>query len=147
MSQQIKYKIIKDFLGGEGLVKEPINNQYDLIKLTRQGLSKKQLLFLAKKLSLSLNEISKILPLSIRTLQRYRKDHILNPDVSDQIILIAELYSIGLNVFGELEKFSKWLRNPNTALSNHCPIDLIDTSFGIELIKDELGRIQHGVFS
>ena len=147
MAQQIKYKIIKEFLGGNELVKEPINNQYDLIRLTRKGINKKQLLYFAKNLSFSLAEISKILPISIRTLQRYKNNQLFNPDVSDQILLIADLFTKGIRVFGNIDKFNLWIRNPNTALSGHSPIELLDTTIGLELIKDELGRIEHGVIS
>ncbi len=147
MAQQIKYKTIKEFLGGNELVKEPLNNQYDLISLTRKGINKKQLLIFAKNLSFSLVEISKILPISIRTLQRYKINQIFNPDVSDQILLIADLYTKGIKVFGNIDKFNLWIRNQNTALSGNKPIDLLDTTIGLELIKDELGRIEHGVIS
>jgi putative toxin-antitoxin system antitoxin component (TIGR02293 family) len=147
MAQQIKYKTIKEFLGGNELVKEPLNNQYDLISLTRKGINKRQLLYFAKNLSFSLVEISKILPISIRTLQRYKINQIFNPDVSDQILLIADLYTKGIKVFGNIDKFNLWIRNQNTALSGNKPIDLLDTTIGLELIKDELGRIEHGVIS
>jgi putative toxin-antitoxin system antitoxin component (TIGR02293 family) len=147
MAQQIKYKLLKEFLGGDELVKEPLNNEYDLIRLTRKGINKKQLLFLVKYLSLNLTEISKILPISIRTLQRYNKNRILNTDVTNQSLLIAELFTKGVRVFGNLDKFNLWLRSPNSALSGYMPIDLLDTTFGLELIKDELGRIEYGVIS
>ena len=147
MTQQNKYYTIKEFLGGDDLVKEPLNTQYDYIQLSRKGLSKKQLLFLAKKLSLSLLEISNILPISIRTLQRYDKNQTFSPDVSSRILLIAELILKGSNVFGSIDKFSIWLRHPNTSLANQSPLNLLDTAFGLELIKNELGRIEHGVIS
>jgi putative toxin-antitoxin system antitoxin component (TIGR02293 family) len=147
MAQQTKYKLLKEFLGGDELVKEPLNNEYDLIRLTRNGINKKQLLFLVKYLSLNLTEISKILPISIRTLQRYNKNQTLNTDVTNRSLLIAELFTKGVRVFGNLDKFNFWFRSPNSALSGHMPIDLLDTTFGLELIKDELGRIEYGVIS
>jgi putative toxin-antitoxin system antitoxin component (TIGR02293 family) len=143
----MKYKYIKEILGGDELVKEPLRNQYDIINLTRKGLNKKQLLFLAHKLSLSLIEMSRILPVSVRTLQRYTRNQVFNSDVSDQILIIADLYSKGIGVFDSIDKFNAWIRLPNTALSNHKPIELLDTTFGVELVKDLLGRIEHGIIS
>jgi len=147
MTQQIKYKTIKEFLGGNDLVKEPLNNQYDIIRLTRKGISKKQLQFLSKNLSLSLVELTKILPISVRTLQRYKSNQIFSPEVSDHILLIADLYTKGIKVFGDIEKFNLWLRNPNISLAGHMPLELLSSTFGLELIKDELGRIEYGVIS
>jgi putative toxin-antitoxin system antitoxin component (TIGR02293 family) len=147
MARSIKYKTIKEFLGGDDLVKETFNNQYDLIRLARNGITKKQLLLLAKNVSLSLTEISRILPVSIRTLQRYKMGQVFTSDISAQILLIADLFTKGINVFGGIDKFNLWFRNPCTALSGNRPLDLLDTSFGLEIIKDELGRIEHGVIS
>jgi uncharacterized protein (DUF2384 family) len=57
---------------------------------------------------------------------------------------LAELYSIGINYFGE-EDFRRWMQRPLFTLGNQKPRDLIDVSEGISLLKVEIMRMQHGI--
>ena len=57
------------------------------------------------------------------------------------------LHSKGEEVFGSRENFSTWLQTENLALGNIIPRDLLKNSFGINLLMDELVRIEHGVLA
>ncbi|MGQ1784092.1 MULTISPECIES: antitoxin Xre/MbcA/ParS toxin-binding domain-containing protein [unclassified Saccharicrinis] len=57
------------------------------------------------------------------------------------------LFSKGFEVFGEKKNFLSWLYSKSIALGNIRPIDLLDNSFGINLVKDELIRIEHGILA
>jgi putative toxin-antitoxin system antitoxin component (TIGR02293 family) len=57
------------------------------------------------------------------------------------------LYYYGIEVFGGQERFNTWLTTKNTALGGIKPKDLLDSSFGIQMLKDELTRIEHGVLA
>lgn len=120
---------------------------FDLIRLTRKGILKKYLLELAEKLSFSMHELSHILHISERTLQRYGREDTLASDTSERVLLLAQLYNKGIEVFGTPENFNDWLRTPLPAFEQQPPIGLLDTAFGFQLISDELGRIEHGVFA
>lgn len=50
-------------------------------------------------------------------------------------------------MFGTDEKFEKWLDRPSGALGGIKPKELIDTGPGIKMVKQELGRIEYGVFA
>lgn len=133
------------------LVKEPGGAYYpqsfDLIRLSRKGILKKYLLELAEKLSFSMNELAGILHVSERTLQRYHQEDTLASDTSERALLLAQLYRKGIDVFGSSENFNDWLRTPLPAFQQQAPLDFLDTAFGFQLISDELGRIEHGVFA
>jgi putative toxin-antitoxin system antitoxin component (TIGR02293 family) len=60
---------------------------------------------------------------------------------------IEILYSKGEEVFGDRKNFTKWLETKNLALGDILPLDLLRTSFGIQLLMDELTRIEHGVLA
>lgn len=60
---------------------------------------------------------------------------------------MAEITVKGLTVFEDSDKFFAWMKHPNSALSNKTPISLLIAELGAEMILDELGRIEHGVFS
>ncbi|VXB82079.1 MULTISPECIES: antitoxin Xre/MbcA/ParS toxin-binding domain-containing protein [Maribacter] len=60
---------------------------------------------------------------------------------------ISKLISYGEKVFGEKSNFQKWLNSESKALGNLTPKSLLETKEGIQQVNDELGRIEHGIFS
>ena len=122
-------------------------SSFDLIGISRRGIFKETLMALAKKLSFTMHEISRILHLSERTIQRYKSKDRLSPDSSERVLLLAGLYERGLDIFGNAHNFTDWLRTPLSAFDGQQPIDFLDTSFGFQIVEDELVRIEHGVFA
>lgn len=138
---------ISQILGGEKILKKRIRNRMDLIELSNRGLTKDALEHLANYLSFSLSQMAKLLPVTERTLQRYTPQKHFNRIVSEHILQIAEVVARGTEVFGGKVKFLSWMNQQNTALSNKTPMSLLSSRFGTEMIQDELGRIEHGIFS
>ncbi len=60
---------------------------------------------------------------------------------------LTDLYAYGISVFGEKERFNKWLDNPNRAFGYVRPLELLNKLSGIGEVKMILGRIEHGVYS
>jgi len=58
---------------------------------------------------------------------------------------LINLLEKGYEVFGQ-EKFQKWMQTHNKVLKSK-PIDMLNTSDGIQQVEDILGRIEHGVYS
>lgn len=141
------------FVGLQNLVslldipQKKINSRMDMIELSNEGVSKDSLLHLADYLNLSLSQMADLLAITERSIQRYASDKCFNPFVSEQILQIAEVATRGTDTFGDREKFLSWLKQPNKALANKTPIGLLSSRFGSEMVLDELGRIEHGVFS
>lgn len=125
----------------------PLHNVYDFIELSRHGINKRNLMFLAKKIDFDIKELVKILHISERTLQRYSASKTLSQEVSERALQLARLYCKGEDVFGDLEQFKQWMLFPSMALGMKKPMDLLDTTFGFQLITDELTKIEYGVFS
>ena len=96
---------------------------------------------------LTLKETAIILNISERTLQRYIPTDILSKDVSDRTLHLQRLYERGTDVFGSLNNFKSWMKTPVLIFNNQLPISFLDTIFGFELLEDELGRIEHGIFA
>jgi len=118
----------------------------DLIELTRTGIPTKSIGRIKEYTSLTDSELSNLLPISQRQLLRYPPTHKLNKEITSHLIQFIELFQKGFSLFGE-KKFKLWIRTPNTVLNKNRPIDILDTSIGIEMVEDVLGRIQHGVYS
>lgn len=128
------------------LKSEPIYQRSDLIAIARKGIQTKYIEQIQNFTSLTDKELSSILPISQRQLFRYPSDHILNKEITSHLIQIIELFQKGFKLFGE-EKFKIWLRISNKVLNDNKPIEIMDTSIGIEMIEDVIGRIEHGVYS
>ena len=123
-------------------------NIISLIHTVRQGISFAAFMNLVDRSPFNLSEWSVFLHLSERTMQRYKKEEKkFDPIHSEKILEITMLYRKGAEVFGDAERFSSWLNANSIALGNIKPKDLLDNSFGISLLKDELGRIEYGVLS
>jgi putative toxin-antitoxin system antitoxin component (TIGR02293 family) len=122
-------------------------SDFDILKTSRNGLPKHLLMGLAKKISLTLQEFSTIMHISERTLQRYEDDTIIKTEYTEKAIELARLYTRGEEVFGSLDKFKTWMKTPLYVFKGECPVSLLDSSIGFDMIFKELGRIEHGIFA
>ena len=123
-------------------------NAYSLINAIKEGIRFSFFEKLAKNIPFTLREWASYLHLSERSLQRFKKEKgTFNTVSSEKIIEISMLNKYGIEVFDDQDKFNVWLLTKNVALGGIKPKDLLDSSFGIQLLKDELTRIEHGVLA
>jgi putative toxin-antitoxin system antitoxin component (TIGR02293 family) len=119
-----------------------------LIKKSRAGMNYNTFQKVSRNIPLKIAEWSQVLHLSERTLQRYKKEKLsFAPLYSEKIIEIQLLFNKGKDVFGSGDNFYKWLSTKNIALGGISPISLLDNTFGILMIKDEITRIEHGILA
>lgn len=134
-------------LGGKKVLRKNLRNRMDLVDLSNEGITKEALLHLARYFSFSVNQIAQLLPVTERTIQRYTPEKLFSRNVSEQILQIAEVAAKGSEVFESKDRFLAWMSHPNKALNRKTPMSLLNSKFGADMILDELGRIEHGVFS
>ena len=67
--------------------------------------------------------------------------------ISERILQIQIIYQLGLDVFEDQASFDQWLNLNSIALGGRKPKDLLDSTFGVEVIKDELNRIEYGILA
>lgn len=128
------------------LKSESINQRTDLIAVARAGIETKYIKTIQEYTSLSEKELIRILPISSRQLTRYTDNHKLNKAITSHLLELIEVFQKGYRLFGK-DKFKIWIRTENKVLNNNSPLDIMDTSLGIEMIEDVIGRIEHGVYS
>ena len=88
------------------------------------------------------------LDISTKSLQRHKQTSKSFKSIqSEKIIEMAEVTNVGLDVFGDMEKFKLWLETPNFSLGNLKPLELLKDSYGKELVISELTRINYGILS
>lgn len=132
-------------LGGVNQVGQVVNSDIDLITISRKGLPKSTVYSLSQVLDVSMERLSELLHISHRTLQRKDDDDLLNVSITEQLFEIAEVVSEGIEVFGSLENFRAWLHSSPYIFNGQKPLDLLDTRFGLQYLKNILGRIAHGI--
>lgn len=119
-----------------------------LINSSREGILFSEFTKLILNIPIQITEWAKMLNLSERTFLRYKKEKKAFDSIySDRILQVVALYKRGATVFGDAAKFNQWMDLPNITLENNNPKSYIDSSFGIQLIHDELTRIEHGIFA
>ena len=123
-------------------------NVLALIDVVRAGIPFNEFEKIVGNTPFSLAEWANYLQLSERTIQRNQKDKKpFQPIQSERIVELVMLYEYGVEVFGDKENFNVWLNSKSIALGGRTPKELFDTKFGVSMVKDELGRIEHGVLA
>jgi putative toxin-antitoxin system antitoxin component (TIGR02293 family) len=87
----------------------------------------------------------KVFEISPKTLYTYRHSSKTLPiRINEQILKLEELYKKGNELFENSEQFNKWLKSESYGLGNKKPIELINSITGIDLVYEELIRIEFG---
>lgn len=124
-----------------------VENTFDYIELSRKGLSVKQLHDILKFTNISTHTLLEITSFSSQQINKQNENEILPTELSVQLIQIVELYTKGYELFEDKQKFRQWMDTNIPGLGNSQPKSLLDTTFGIQLIINELGRLEHGIIS
>ncbi len=108
----------------------------------RKGVAAEAFFDVAEASLLSQSLLADLVHTSLKTLQRYRKENKrLDPQSSQHLLKLLALYRQGAQVFGSIESFNCWLDKPAFGLGNQLPLQLLETSGGIDLVMEELLRI------
>ena len=75
---------------------------------------------------------------SVDIVNAIRKGDERNPRINEVLRRAEE-------VFKDLEKAMLWMSSPSYALGGQVPLQVIQSEEGIDVIFDELGRIEHGI--
>jgi putative toxin-antitoxin system antitoxin component (TIGR02293 family) len=119
----------------------------NIIDNIRDGLPKKAIDTVLAKTSISRTQLSNILHISTRQLNRYEKDDRLSPEQSNFLYEFTRIYTRGLDILGDAATTDAWLARPNLALGDVSPIELLDTGEGARMVNDLLSNIEYGFYS
>lgn len=103
---------------------------------------------IASKVPFTQKDWAGVLHLSERTLQRYAKDNKSFEGIYvDKILHIEALIEAGLETFTSADTFYNWLKRDKHVMGHTLNFDSLATSRGIQDTIDQLGRIQHSVYT
>jgi len=124
-----------------------LKSEMDVIELSKQGVTKGSLIYLGQCFEFTPEKLARLLPVTLRTIQRYKTDQKFSPTVSEHIIQLARIMVKGAEVFESRDNFMRWFNTPNVALGGKIPSELVTLQTGVQLVMDELVRIDYGVFA
>ncbi len=118
------------------------------VSISRSGIAISFVEDLMQKYAFSKADLARLIDVSPKTIDRHiASEKLFTGLQAERLLRLAELYAQGVRVFGKPEKFIKWLNSTIVALDHTTPMSWLDTYHGIQLISDELGRIEHGIFA
>ena len=124
------------------------NSLIELANSVSKGLEYKFFELFANASPFTFSDWASILHLSERTLQRYQKQkRAFDSLQSEKILEVALLYKRGVEIFGSAVNMDAWLNTDNLVMGKVRPKSLLESSFGIRRMNDELSRIEHGALS
>jgi putative toxin-antitoxin system antitoxin component (TIGR02293 family) len=115
--------------------------------LAKSGISKNGLEELKEKADLDYYQLAQILNVARGTLISKKGQEKFSDYISERIVGLADLYSYGYEVFEDRERFNQWVFRTNKALGGAAPFDLLNNGFGIEEVRNLIGRIDYGIYS
>lgn len=124
--------------------KDAPGNKIELISRIRAGVKKADWKQFITYTGSTEKEFENILPSSISSMQ---KKAVYGKETSERIYELARLFGLGYEVFDTKEDFKNWLMTPLKTLGNRIPFELLDNSFGFEMVENEIVRIQYNVYS
>ncbi|RYE14959.1 MAG: DUF2384 domain-containing protein [Rickettsiales bacterium] len=127
--------------------KEGYQEPSDVISYIRNGIPKLAVNAVLEKTGVSRLQLSNILHISTRQLNRYEDQDRLSVEQSNFLYEFTRLYIRCLNVLGDKQTVDKWLSRPNLALGEKSPLELLDTIEGFRLVDDVLAQVEYGFYS
>lgn len=126
-----------------------IANDYSLMVNANKGLSAQVFLDIVNISGFEKKFLAEmIFNMSVKTMVRYQKDNKkLNPRTSEIALKFINLIKKGEEIFGSITSFNSWLNKPAFGLGNALPISLLNTHTGMDLIEEELLRIEYGALA
>jgi putative toxin-antitoxin system antitoxin component (TIGR02293 family) len=141
------FDLLQNILGGKKAVPHNFESEMDLVRQSEKGIKMISVKSVSDFLGISLEKMSQLLNVSLRTFQRKKEQDIMSASISQKTIDLAEVAAKGIEVFGDKAIFNLWLTEEVKSLGNKKPIELLNTSTGTRLVMQTLGRLQYGVYA
>lgn len=128
-----------------GKYAKSFENAIALLLSAKQGLMPEAIFDFITLSEFQTKQVEHLLNKTVKTFHKYKEQNIaLDATVSEKLLKLFALYDKGIALFGSAGEFNKWMAEPSFGLGNQVPKELIDTITGIELVGEELTRIEYG---
>jgi putative toxin-antitoxin system antitoxin component (TIGR02293 family) len=111
-----------------------------------RGLSPGLVPALAEHLAVSQTHLQGVIKLPQATFSRRKRQGRLTSEEGDRLMRVAEVLQLAVDLFeGDEVAARQWLSAPAIALGGEAPLDVLDTEVGAGMVRDLVGRLEHGV--
>ncbi|MDQ6859580.1 MAG: DUF2384 domain-containing protein [Verrucomicrobiota bacterium] len=117
---------------------------HELVKRIRAGIPFRDLEKMRRELALPLDQLAEKLGISRATLHRRKAAGRLDLDESDRVVRYQRLLEHAIQLFGDSDRASQWLKHPQYGLGGAVPLDYARTEAGAREVDAVLGRIEWG---
>jgi len=140
---------VAKLLGGPKVLGRRIRSPLTMADVVDHGLPTVSLDRIKRALGLSDAEIGHTLGISLKTINRLRKDpsRHLGSAASDRLYRLARIFQLSSEVFEDAEAAREWLRTPQIGLEDRVPMELMTSEAGTREVEVLLLRIEYGVIS
>lgn len=121
-------------------------SRLERVGIIREGIPYASIDVISKRINVPVKEVLHIFGLPQTTYNKKRREKsLLNGRDSEIILLLTELVDFGIEVFNnDEEKFQRWMKKQNISLGGNSPESLLDSTTGIQEVKNCLNRIEYG---
>lgn len=124
------------------------DSQMELFDLISKGLDFEYFQKLLAEGVWTRQELVALLDVSEKTIMRYEKDNKpLTSAMTARLIDLGKVFHLGMNTFEDKELFKEWLRTPTIVFQRREPAEFLSNSEGVQMVLDELNRIEWGVYA
>jgi len=119
-----------------------------LLNSSKKGLNAGAAIDFLSLSGFSQNEFQETFKTTVKTIQNHvTRELSLDAALSEKLLKSFALFDKGVEVFGSAKAFRQWIKTPAHGLGGLIPFDLMDTITGIQLIEEQLVRIEFGAFA
>jgi putative toxin-antitoxin system antitoxin component (TIGR02293 family) len=115
--------------------------------LIQKGIPKRALERAKRATGLTYALLAQLLSVSAKTIERKKPAERFDDTASERLVKLGEIIALGREALGDDDALKQWLVRPLRPLGGKAPVDLMKNMYGLELVKQLLGRIQYGVYS
>ncbi len=114
-------------------------------KITQSGVTGWALRTVRERLGLTIADVSRVLGAGERTIiRKEQKRASLSATESDRAYRLARVADLAIEMIGDENKATAWLRAPSTYLGGETPVSMLDTEVGTDLVVESLYAIAYG---
>jgi putative toxin-antitoxin system antitoxin component (TIGR02293 family) len=118
-----------------------------LVALIQKGVSKRSFERAKRATGLTYSVLARLLSVSAKTIERKKPGERFDDTASERLLKLAEIIVLGREALGNDEALQQWLQRPLRPLAGKCPVDMMKNMYGLEMVKQVLGRLKYGVYS
>jgi putative toxin-antitoxin system antitoxin component (TIGR02293 family) len=130
-------------LGGQQALGADVSSEADLARLVHRGI-RLAVLSHVQRAGFSKQEIERFIIPARTWRHRKAKKECLSVEESDRVVRLARIQAMAEDVFGDVEKAARWLREGLGILDHKPPLEVARTESGARLIEQILAKIDWG---